>query len=86
MKHWIEKEKPGNGGKKGDIDILGNKFGKTGENAVLRVLHGIQKMKNYRFLYTWRSWRLSPEQFKQKSQTVSFCEQRTGEGLRRGTV
>lgn len=45
MKHWIEKEKPGNGGKKGDIDILGNKFGKPGENAGLRVLHGIQKLK-----------------------------------------
>ena len=45
MKHWIEKEKPGNGGKKGDIDILGNKFGKTGENAELMVVHGIQKLK-----------------------------------------
>lgn len=64
MKHWMEKEKPENSGKKGNINVLGNKFGKTGENAVLRVLHSLQKLKHYRFLYTWRSWWLPPEQFK----------------------
>lgn len=64
MKHWMEKEKPENSSKKEDIDVLGNKFGKTGENAVLRVLHGMQRLKHYRLLCTWRSWWLPPEQFK----------------------
>lgn len=42
------KEQPENSGKKGGISTLGNKFGKMGEKAVLKVLHGTHKMKRYR--------------------------------------